>query len=221
MAMKINDTTYKILKNSILLCSFSIFSIAIIVFINDLTQMKIVYQKEKEKQLLLEQVMPVYVLKNFKKRLYFIQNQFLGDDHKHNLWVLFDSNQKAQAAIIETTAPDGYCGIIKMLIAAYFNGKIIGVRVLSHQETPGIGDKIETAVSNWITKFSNMYVASLKDKNFALKKYGGVIEQFTGATITPQAVTNSVKRTVVLIKKIPFLLKYLKKRSHENEKILT
>ncbi|QCI21434.1 electron transport complex subunit RsxG [Buchnera aphidicola (Hyadaphis tataricae)] len=214
--MKINDTTYKILKNSILLCSFSMFSIAIIVFINDLTQIKIVHQKEKEKQLLLEQVIPSYVLRNFKKRLYFIQNQFLGDDHKHHLWVLLDSNQKAQAAIIETTAPDGYCGVIKMLVAAYFNGKIIGVRVLSHQETPGIGDKIEISISNWITKFSNMYVSSLKDKNFVLKKYGGSIEQFTGATITPQAVTNSVKRTVVLIKKIPFLLKYLQKRSHEN-----
>ena len=110
--------------------------------------------------------------------------------------------------MIETTAPDGYSGSINMLVAAYFNGTIIGVRVLSHRETPGIGDKIELSISNWITKFSGMHISSINDKNCTLKKYGGDIEQFTGATITPQAVTNSVKRTVIFIKNIPSILKF-------------
>jgi len=102
-----------------------------------------------------------------------------------------------------------------MLVAAYFNGKIIGVRVLSHKETPGIGDKIELSISNWINKFTGMHVSSIEDKNFTLRKYGGQIEQFTGATITPQSVTNAVKRTVVLIKEIPLMLNLSNKDIHE------
>ncbi|ADP65943.1 hypothetical protein Buap_1060 [Buchnera aphidicola str. APS (Acyrthosiphon pisum)] len=127
-------------------------------------------------------------------------------------------NKKPVAAIVETTAPDGYSGAINMLVAAYFNGEIINARVLSHKETPGIGDKIDLSISNWITRFTGMYVASIEDKDFKLRKYGGKIEQFTGATITPQSVTNSIKRTVVFIKKIPFIFDFLNKGIYEYQK---
>ncbi|WP_264357806.1 RnfABCDGE type electron transport complex subunit G [Buchnera aphidicola] len=150
----------------------------------------------------------------FEKKMYKIKNKLLGDCKIHNLWLL-SKNNKPKAAIVETTAPDGYSGSIYMIVAAYFNGKIIGVRVLSHKETPGIGDKIELSVSDWISKFTSMYVSSLEDKNFKLRKYGGEIEQFTGATITPQSVTNSVKKTVFFIKNIPSIFNLLNKDVHE------
>ncbi|QCI20856.1 electron transport complex subunit RsxG [Buchnera aphidicola (Hyperomyzus lactucae)] len=201
---------HEIFKNAFLISFFYTISITSIVYINNITKNQIVFQKEKEKKILLEQVIPSKIYNTFKKELYIIKNKYLGDYKTHNLWVLF-KNKKAKAAIVETIAPDGYSGSINMLVAAYFNGKIIGVRVLSHKETPGIGDKIELSVSNWITKFSNMSVSSLEDKHFALKKYGGEIEQFTGATITPQSVTNAIKKTVVFIKTIPSILNLLNK----------
>ncbi|WAI11883.1 MAG: RnfABCDGE type electron transport complex subunit G [Buchnera aphidicola (Macrosiphum albifrons)] len=151
----------------------------------------------------------------FEKKTYKIKNKFLGDDKTHNLWILFKKNKIPEAAIVETTAPDGYSGSIYILVAAYFNGKIIGVRVLSHKETPGIGDKIELSISDWISKFTGMYVSSIKDNNFTLRKYGGKIEQFTGATITPQSVTNAVKRTVIFIKNIPSIFDLLDRDIHE------
>ncbi|AHG61976.1 electron transport complex subunit RsxG [Buchnera aphidicola] len=204
----------KILKHAFLISLFSTISVATTVFINTITKNKIIYQKEQEKSVLLKQVMPLKIYNQFTKKLYTIKNQSLGDNKKRNLWLLFKNNQ-AQAAIVETTAPDGYAGSINMLVAAYFDGKIIGVRVLSHKETPGIGDKIELSISNWIKKFTDMYVFSLEDKNFSLKKYGGKIEQFTGATITPQSVTNAVKRTVVFIKTIPLILNLLNQDIYE------
>ncbi|MDE5285395.1 MAG: RnfABCDGE type electron transport complex subunit G, partial [Buchnera aphidicola] len=124
-----------------------------------------------------------------------------SDLKKHNLWILY-KNHKISAVVVESVAPDGYSGSIHLLVAAYLNGKIIGVRVLSHQETPGIGDKIELSVSDWIKQFSNILVLNDQDKHVLLKKFGGDIEQFTGATITPQAVTNAVKRTVIFIKNV-------------------
>jgi len=204
----------EILKNAFLISLFSTISIAFTVLIHDITENKIIYQKEKEKEILLEQVVSSEIYHTFQKKTYKIKNKFLGDDKDHNLWLLF-KNQKPKAAIVETIAPDGYSGSIYMLVAAYFNGKIIGVRVLSHRETPGIGDKIELSISNWITKFTNMNVSSLEDKNFALRKYGGKIEQFTGATITPQSVTNSIKKTVVFIKTIPSIFNLLNKDIYE------
>lgn len=192
----------KILKNAFLISLFSTISIAGTVIINNITKNKIIHQIEKEKQYLLEQVIPKNMYNNFYIKLYIVKNKLLGDQKNHNLWLLF-KHKKAEAAIVESTAPDGYSGSIKMLVGAYFNGKIINVRIVSHRETPGIGDKIELSVSDWISKFTNMHVSSLEDKHFLLKKYGGDIEQFTGATITPQSVTNAIKRTVVFIKTIP------------------
>ncbi|MBZ2279823.1 FMN-binding protein, partial [Buchnera aphidicola] len=93
------------------------------------------------------------------------------DQKKHNLWILY-KNHKISAVVVESVAPDGYSGSIHLLVAAYLNGKIIGVRVLSHQETPGIGDKIELSVSDWIKQFSNILVLNDQDKHVLLKKFG-------------------------------------------------
>lgn len=190
--------------NAFLMSFFAFFSLSSIIFIKNITNYQIESIKEKEKNIFVKQVIPTNMYNTFEKKFFFIKNKLLGDQKKHNLWVLF-KDKKAKAAIVESVAPDGYSGSISILVAAYFNGKIIGVRVLSHKETPGIGDKIEISISNWITKFKNMNVVDLKDKKFLLKKYGGQIEQFTGATITPQSVANAVKRTVFFIKKVPLI----------------
>lgn len=194
----------KIIMNAFLMTLFSIFSLSSIMYINKITKKKIIDYTEKEKNILFKQIIPSNLYYNFKKKHFFVKNKLLGDQKNHNLWLFF-KNKVAKAAIVETVAPDGYSGSIFILVAAYCNGKIIGVRVLSHKETPGIGDKIDISISNWITKFNNMNVVNLKDKSFLLKKYGGKIEQFTGASITPQSVANAVNRTVFFIKEIPLM----------------
>lgn len=195
----------EILINSFLISIFSSIFLSIVVYVNYLTKEKILYQQEQEKKVFLEQVLPLNMRDHIRKNSYLVQDNLLGDKDNHNVWLLLNNNHKEEGAIVESIAPDGYSGSIHILVAAYFNGKIIGVRVLSHKETPGIGDKIEISRSNWITKFNNMRVKNLNDYHFLVKKYGGKIEQFTGATITPQSVSNAVKRTVIFIKKIPLL----------------
>lgn len=194
----------KILKNSFIMSIFSILSLCVVGYINYITENQIKNQKEQEKKMFIQQVIPYSIYNTYKEEKYLVSNELLGDFKKHNLWLLFH-DKIAKIAIIESTAPDGYSGSIYILVAAYLNGKIIGVRVLSHKETPGIGDKIDISISNWITKFKNLSVINEKDNNVLLKKYGGQIDQFTGATITPQAVTNAIKRTVIFVKKIPLI----------------
>ncbi len=105
-------------------------------------------------------------------------------------------NGKPVAAIITAHAPDGYSGTIKLLVAVDYSGQIGGVRVLSHKETPGLGDKIEIEKSNWINSFYGHSLNAPDDQGWRVKKDGGIFDQFTGATITPRAVVKAVHKAL-------------------------
>ncbi|MDR3371239.1 electron transport complex subunit RsxG [Rhodoferax sp.] len=87
----------------------------------------------------------------------------------------------------------GYSGEIRLLLGIDENGKLLGVRVLKHTETPGLGDKIEVTRSDWITRFTGKSLGDPPEAQWAVKKDGGPFDQFAGATITPRAVVNGVR----------------------------
>lgn len=101
------------------------------------------------------------------------------------------------AAILTVVAPDGYSGQIKMLVGIYHSGKLAGVRVISHKETPGLGDKIDENKSDWILQFEGLSLGDPATAKWKVKKDGGAFDQFTGATITPRAVVNAVKEALI------------------------
>ena len=102
----------------------------------------------------------------------------------------------AQAVIVPATAPDGYGGAIELIVGINADGTVAGVRVVAHKETPGLGDKIDARKSRWIDAFAGRSLADPAPAQWAVQKDGGVFDQFTGATITPRAVTAAVKRTL-------------------------
>jgi electron transport complex protein RnfG len=100
-------------------------------------------------------------------------------------------------AIFEAVAPDGYAGKIRLLIAIRADGRVAGVRVVQHKETPGLGDYIEIKKDKnkarpWITQFTDMSLATVVDKDWKVKKDGGRIDHYAGATVTPRAVSKAV-----------------------------
>lgn len=98
------------------------------------------------------------------------------------------------AAVFEVIAPDGYSGSIKLLVAIAEDGVIAGVRVISHRETPGLGDYIEVERSNWILGFDGRSLSNPPLRSWRVKKDGGVFDQVTGATITARAVVKAVNK---------------------------
>ena len=108
---------------------------------------------------------------------------------------------KPAAAVLSAVAPDGYNGNIAMLVGVMADGSISGVRVVSHKETPGLGDNIDIDRSNWILSFNGKSLTGLTDKQWAVKRDGGVFDQFTGATITPRAVVKCVKNALLYFQK--------------------
>ncbi len=119
----------------------------------------------------------------------------LGSSEPQTVYPIVKDSQWNGVALT-AVAPDGYTGDIELLIAIDRNQTLMGVRVLRHKETPGLGDDIERAKSDWITTFDEASLASLTDVQWRVKKDGGVFDQFTGATITPRAVVNTVYRVL-------------------------
>lgn len=96
-------------------------------------------------------------------------------------------------AALFKVAQRGYAGDIQVLMAVDSAGKTLGVRVLKHSETPGLGDKIEVKKDPWIRSFDGKALGDPAPEKWAVKKDGGIFDQFAGATITPRAVVKAVK----------------------------
>ena len=118
-----------------------------------------------------------------------------------------DGNVSAYA--YETTAPDGYSGDIRLLVGLDLKGEVLGVRVIEHHETPGLGDKIELRISNWILNFTHQSINDHNLNEWAVKKDGGKFDQFSGATITPRAVVNQTKQSALIMLNNQALLQQL------------
>ena len=117
--------------------------------------------------------------------------------------VLYRARQSGQptAVVFESIAPDGYAGKIRLIIAIRRNGEVAGVRITQHKETPGLGDYVEVKKDKnkarpWITQFTGLSLAQVSDKEWRVRKDGGRIDYYAGATVTPRAVTKAVHKAV-------------------------
>lgn len=97
-------------------------------------------------------------------------------------------------AVVYRMIGHGYAGALVCVMGVSREGNILGVRVIKHAETPGLGDKIDPAKSNWIHSFEGKWLGEPAAEKWAVKKDGGVFDQFAGATITPRGVVKAVKQ---------------------------
>lgn len=102
-------------------------------------------------------------------------------------------NSQPVAVILPLTTTEGYTADIDILVGIATDGSIIGVRVITHKETPGLGDKIDIKKSPWILSFDNRSLTNTPLAQWQVRKQGGDFDQFTGATITPRAVIHAVR----------------------------
>lgn len=107
------------------------------------------------------------------------------------------SDDKVVAVAFNSSAI-GYAGPINIVVGINRDGQLLGTRVLSHNETPGLGDKIEPEKDSWIFRFDGLSLGNPGESQWKVKKDGGYFDQFTGATITPRAVIKAVKSSLDL-----------------------
>lgn len=186
-------TTKITLRYALILGAVALVCTLISALIFGLTQSRIEAVTAEQQRRLLQEVLPPQKFDNDLlgscRRINLPEYKFL------NRIYIAKKADKITAYAIQATAPDGYSGDIVLLMAIEPNGNVLGVRTLEHKETPGLGDKIETRVSNWVYSFTNRLFSLENEREWAVKKDGGVFDQFSGATITPRAVVNNVRQS--------------------------
>jgi electron transport complex protein RnfG len=185
-----------ILKNGVMLTVFAVITTALIA----LTYFGTADRIEAQQQAKLLEVLNEVVPKNMHDNALYadcieVDAAALGGNKPHLVYRA-TLNGEPKALVLEATAPDGYSGNIELVIGVDTSMTVLGVRVIEHKETPGLGDKIELAVSDWIRSFSGRTYSQQTEKVWQVKKDGGEFDQFTGATITPRAVVSSVTRAL-------------------------
>ena len=175
-------------KHAVVLGGFSLAATLFLAVAYGLTKEPIEQSALEDLRHSLEQVIPTSIYDN-NPAADTLQLQIGGAP----LLVYRASKAKRITGVAFEASRQGYSGEIRLLLGIDENGKLLGVRVLKHTETPGLGDKIELNRNDWITRFSGKSLSDPPDAQWAVKKDGGPFDQFAGATITPRAVVNGIR----------------------------
>lgn len=183
------------LKNALILGCFALLSTSLIAFTHWLTKEKIAHEIQAATGRLLEQIISPDEYDNdiYRDCLLLSISETSTDAEKEKLKLYrLRKQQEDYAVFISSIAPDGYSGKIKLVVGVHQNGTIAGVRVTEHQETPGLGDKIQVEKSAWITQFDGKSLSSNPAASWQVRKDGGEFDALSGATITSRAIVKAV-----------------------------
>lgn len=192
--MSMTGASRNALRTGAVLFLFALVGTAILAFTHDRTEPIITRSQEAEKLALINQVLPASLYDNdlLASMQTVPPDDLLGTRQPSSLWIARRGKQ-VTAVVLEAVAPDGYGGDIALLIGIDVDGRVSGVRVTAHHETPGLGDYIERAKSAWIDQFSGKSLANPEPKHWKVAKDGGAFDSRAGATITPRAVVKAVR----------------------------
>lgn len=174
---------------------FALIGTAVLAFTFTQTHDRIEQSIEAEKLKLISQIVPHELFDNdiIKDTVSIAPDPLLNNEDVTTVYRARLGNQPS-VVIMEAIAPDGYSGKISLLIAIKAGGELAGVRVVSHKETPGLGDYIEIGRSNWIKGFDGKPLG--QDADWKVKKDGGQFDYMAGATITPRAVVKATHKAL-------------------------
>ncbi len=146
---------------------------------NALTRPKILAQGRLEEQAALKEVMPA-------------ASRFAAvkpDANKETLYYkAFDSQDKLIGFVFKASGK-GYSSMIETLAGIFLDDKISAIKVISQNETPGLGTRITE--NKFTGQFSNRNSRDLSS-----------VEVIAGATISSRAIINSVMKKAREIKEL-------------------
>lgn len=189
-----------ILIAAFILGSFSVGGVGLVAMTNELTQARIIENQREAMLSKLRAIVPAERMTNdpLTDKVLVHDEALLGVPTSEVMRVR--DGDDPVALVLQPVVPDGYAGPIRLLVAVLHDGTLGGVRVLSHYETPGLGDQIEERKDDWIVEqFNGRSLRDPPPEQWLVKRDGGVFDQFTGATITPRSVVQAVKSTLLFV----------------------
>jgi Na+-translocating ferredoxin:NAD+ oxidoreductase subunit G len=191
-------------SHSLMLGTFAVVTALLLALVFKATENRIILQKqEAERRALIEVLPPAQHDNDLLADSFLIDENsafqaiaLLGLSQQRSAYIA-RLNGEVSGIIIPVEAHDGYSGDILLLVGINADASLSGIRVLSHKETPGLGDKIDLRVSDWILSFTGHSLNNPAPAQWQVKKDDGEFDQFVGATITPRAVVKAVKNALL------------------------
>jgi electron transport complex protein RnfG len=129
-----------------------------------------------------------------------VQNIFKKEQAADSLTVYIAMNNgEWVGSAIETFSDKGFSGRITLMVGFLPDGSIQKIEVLSHTETPGLGDKMEVGKSSFPDQF---FGKNPKNYNLTVSKDGGDVDAITAATISSRAYCDAVQTAYDVFKKV-------------------
>lgn len=186
-----------IITSAILLGVFAMIGVSVVAGLQLATKDRIEANREATRLRLMHEVLdPERYDNDILKDTIVVNDEMLGTEGRPVTIFRARKNGQPVAAVFDTVAPRGYSGPIYLLVGVNIDGTLSGVRVVAHTETPGLGDKIDARHSDWILGFAGKSLQNPPRERWAVKRDGGVFDQFTGATISPRLVVQSIRQTL-------------------------
>lgn len=192
-----DSATARILRAAVALAAITAVVVLVLAVIADMTRDRIEHNERAWFMAQLNQLVPPSMHDNdlLSDQIRVVAEDRLGTPHAVPIYRA-RRDDKPVAAILRPVAPDGYGGAIELMVAVRYDGTLIGVVVLSHRETPGLGDVFAQEGSQWLASFRGRSLGDPVASEWAVRKDGGQFDQFTGATITPRAIVKAVRRSL-------------------------
>lgn len=113
-------------------------------------------------------------------------------DGKDTLYLYPGKNgEELVGTAVESFTMLGFSGEIKVMVGLLPDGTINDVTVLEHNETPGLGDKMDKKKSGFALQFQGK---NPNDFKISVKKDGGDVDAITASTISSRAFCDAVER---------------------------
>lgn len=194
----LRDILATVSRNALMLGAFAVVAAALLALTHSLTQERI---RENERQVLMASLYELVPDAGYEPPLH--ENtvsvhapEALGSQDPVTVYRATRDGETV-AVVFPVVAPDGYSGSIRLLVGVRPDGSLTGVRVVSHKETPGLGDAIELDKTDWLHQFDDRSIGDPPEEGWAVARDGGRFDQFTGATVTPRAVVKAVRKALL------------------------
>ncbi|MCF6300999.1 MAG: electron transport complex subunit RsxG [Proteobacteria bacterium] len=190
--MEKNKPTWKL---AIVLAVITVLASGLVILSHGMTAEKIEQQKRLKILKSLHSLIPATMHDNdlLSDPIEIFEPIILGH-RKPMLVYVGTKNQRLTGIALPVLAQDGYSGDIELMVGIDVDGKITGVNIIAHKETPGLGDLVDANKSDWLLQFPEK---SLRNTSaWKVKKDGGDFDQITAATITPRAIVKAIKKAL-------------------------
>lgn len=185
-------------RNGFLLGLFAIVTTGLVVLTFTVSEERIIEQQRRVKEKALFELIPEQAMDNILlEDTLPIDSRDLLADGSSDLAYIARKNDEVIGVILPVVSTEGYSGKIGLIVGINKEGSLAGVRILSHRETPGLGDKVDLNKSDWLLGFDGKSLQQPTLDKWNVKKDGGEFDQLTGATITPRAIVKAVQKALI------------------------